>query len=566
VILAGTAMFASSAEYRNTGPGVRFVGSNTCVACHREIYDEFRKTSMGRSLARVTPDLKMALPAAADIPSKTPGHSYHVRWQGADLYQSESIIDGNGHKASGPNYPVEYVVGSGTNGYTFLLRRDRWLFEAPVSYYSRSRTWDLSPGFDAYDAGFARPIRTSCLECHVGRFAPTAQETVSFPQEPFKEAAIGCENCHGPGELHVRERGAAKPSGPVDTSIVNPAKLSPTLSDNICMRCHQGNDARILQPGKTSSDFRPGAWLNDTLAIFKTPLRQGGRAEESDLLEHTFAVMLSKCYRASESMSCITCHSVHRNVPAAEKSAYYRSKCLTCHSTASCKLELSRRQPDDCVSCHMSKRAVRTISHAALTNHRIVRTPDEAYPEVAYIDNSDDSPGLIHVSRSPEPEHNRVAPLTLLQAYRSLLVKEPSLRSKYLALLNQLRLSQPSNPIVLAAAGHEELQQGSATSAERAAALLSQAIKGGESNADIFLDLANAFERNRHFDEANRVLSDALAREPYTPALHKALISLAMKTGDYGVAEHSMRTYLRLYPNDQVVGDLLKEVEAVGAK
>jgi tetratricopeptide (TPR) repeat protein len=214
----------------------------------------------------------------------------------------------------------------------------------------------------------------------------------------------------------------------------------------------------------------------------------------------------------------------------------------------------------------MPKRAVRTISHAALTNHRIVRTPDEAYPETAYTGNSDDSPGLIHVSRSPEPEHNRVAPVTLLQAYRSLLVKEPSLRPKYLALLDQLKLSQPQNPVVLAAAGHEELEQGSAANAERAAALLSQAIKGGESSADVSLDLVNALERIRRFDEAKRVLSDALVREPYTPALHKALISLGMKTGDYQGAERSMRAYLRLYPSDQTVGDLLKEIEAVGVR
>ena len=514
----------------------------------------------------VTPDLKTALPAAADIPSKTPGHFYHVRWQGTELYQRESVLDGDSKQASGPDYKAKYAIGSGTNGYTFLLRRGNWLFEAPISYYSRSRTWDLSPGFDAYDAGFARPIRTSCLECHVGRFAPAVQETAGFPQEPFKEVAIGCENCHGPGELHVRERGTAKLLNTSDTSIVNPAKLPSDRADNICMRCHQGNDARVLQPGKTISDFRPGTWLNDTLTIFKLPLRQGGRAEESDLLEHTFAVTLSKCYRASGSMSCLTCHSVHQNMSAVEKPAYYRSKCLTCHSTASCKLEISQRQPDDCVSCHMPKRAVPTISHAALTNHRIVRTPDEPYPEAAYADGSGESRGLIHVSRSPEPEHNRVAPITLLQAYRSLLVKEPLLRPKYLALLRQLQLSQPENPIVLAAAGHEELEQGSASGAEQATTLLSQAIKHGESSVDVALDLANALGRNRRFDEARHVLADALMREPYTPALHKALISLNMKAGNYREGERSMRVYLRLYPNDQAVGALLREMGAIGAR
>src|SRR5206468_9346938 len=51
-------------------------------------------------------------------------------------------------------------------------------------------------------------------------------------------------------------------------SIVNPAKLTPWLVDNICMRCHQSGQARVLQPGKDYSDFRPGAALDDTLSIF----------------------------------------------------------------------------------------------------------------------------------------------------------------------------------------------------------------------------------------------------------------------------------------------------------
>ena len=209
----------------------------------------------------------------------------------------------------------------------------------------------------------------------------------------------------------------------------------------------------------------------------------------------------------------------------------------------------------------MPKRAVPTISHAALTNHRIVRTPDEPYPEAAYADSADESPGLIHVSQSPEPEHNQVAPITLLQAYRTLLVKEPSLRWRYLALLDQLTLSQPENPIVLAGKGHEELGAGSAAAAERAAALLNEAIKHGEHSAEVALDLAGALGRNGHFDEAKGTLADALTHEPYSPALHKALISLQMKTKNYGEAERSTRAYLRLFPSDQIMGDLLKEME-----
>src|SRR5262245_14665401 len=43
--------FAS--PYRNTQPGVQYVGSESCVACHVDIADDFGRHPMGRSLAPV---------------------------------------------------------------------------------------------------------------------------------------------------------------------------------------------------------------------------------------------------------------------------------------------------------------------------------------------------------------------------------------------------------------------------------------------------------------------------------------------------------------------------------
>src|SRR5262249_5432819 len=162
-----------------------------------------------------------------------------------------------------------------------------------------------------------------------------------------------CENCHGPGQNHV--------SAPVkrNGSIVNPSKLPARLAEDICMNCHQGGDSRILQPGKQYTDFRPGAWLNDTVAIFKIPLNRGGSGE-SDLLDHHFAMKLSKCYAASSGkLSCLTCHDPHVSLSRADIPAYYRSRCLNCHTDKSCRLaarERSTHQPaNDCAGCHMPK-------------------------------------------------------------------------------------------------------------------------------------------------------------------------------------------------------------------
>ena len=84
-------------------------------------------------------------------------------------------------------------------------------------------------------------------------------------------------------------------------SIINPGRLDPWLADNICMSCHQGRALRVLQPGKSYADFRPGTPLDHVMAIFAAPLDpKGGSAPISPLLEHFSLMSLSKCYTATK--------------------------------------------------------------------------------------------------------------------------------------------------------------------------------------------------------------------------------------------------------------------------
>ena len=551
---------ASAEEPRNAGAGVHFVGSSICAACHREIYNSFKKTSMGRSFGEITPDLLAAFPANATINASSPGHSYRVYSSNGRLYQSESVVLQDGQRISGATFPVEYVVGSGVSGYTFLFRRDNRLFEAPISYYSSNRTWDLSPGFDAYDAGFTRPAQVACLECHIGRFVPGVPNDGSFPKQPFAEVSIGCESCHGPGELHVTERGAGKIADPPDNSIVNPATLPQELSNEICLRCHQGNDARVFQVGKSLADFRPGTRLSDTLFVFKAPLRRDQAVNDSDLLEHGFAMTLSKCFRSSRTMTCASCHSVHRNIEPAEKVGFYRSRCLACHANIDCGLPVSERKANDCASCHMPKRPVAIVAHTALTNHRIVRTAIEAYPQSAFTDTPAESPGLIRVSGAAVRNQEPVPDLVLLQAYRALVTKAPWLLTPYAALLDRLRSAQPDNPIVQSASGHELVTGGSSDASKEAIPLLQKSLESGVFDSEVCLDLAEALMKQHRLDAATRVLKHGVAHEPFEPKLRKMLISVTMEAGSYPESERAMTDYLRIYPADTRIRNLLNEM------
>ena len=125
---------------------------------------------------------------------------------------------------------------------------------------------------------------------------------------------------------------------------MNPARLTPYLADNICMACHQTGDVRVLKPGKTYQDVRPGQPLDDTLSILMVPTH-ARVSTRADHVQHYYSMTLSKCYRASAGrLGCITCHDPHTQPTAAEAPQYFAAKCLTCHTNQTCKLPLAARR------------------------------------------------------------------------------------------------------------------------------------------------------------------------------------------------------------------------------
>lgn len=299
-----------------------YAGSRACAGCHQAIYSTYLRSAMGQSLTRAEQPAQLAL---APVPVAV--GRFKVFRRGDRLYQSETEIGQFGNVIGENTFPLEYVLGSGVNGYSYIVVRGNRLMEAPLSYYSKSKKWDFSPGYETAGHGFERPVGAACAACHSGRAQPVPNRLGMYQYPPFLEMAIGCENCHGPGGQHA--------AGGSKAAIVNPAKLPPGERERRCGECHQDPQAR----------------------------------PDTDLLAHMSSMRLSKCYRSSSGrLTCTTCHDPHTTVSAADSPAYYRSKCLTCHTDESCSLPA---HGPACAECHMPKRALRVIPHTALTNHRI---------------------------------------------------------------------------------------------------------------------------------------------------------------------------------------------------
>jgi len=543
--------------FQNTAPGVTYTGSQSCGSCHAEIYESFLKTAMGRSmsLAGEPRSLERARAPVTIFDSKRKSY-FQVFGQGSDIYQSEYALNSEGQERYRQTEKISYVIGAGSQGTALILQRGDFLFQAPLSFYTRPKTWGLSPGYEMENLGFSRPILEECIICHSGQPQPISGRYGLFNNPPFRELAIGCENCHGPGSLHVSER-SKRPfsANAFDPTIVNPSKLPAWLADNVCMNCHQGGDVRVLQPGKKYSDYRPGKPLDYTAATFKVPLERDSHPQ-SDLLEHNFSLKLSRCYRASgEQMRCTTCHDPHRLITPEEKVTYYRQKCLNCHTDASCPVSASgrgsRSPANDCSGCHMPKRELMEIQHAALTNHRIVRRSDEPYPEEAFRLTTAVLPNLVHVSAVPRSEAVIVPPLTLLRAYRALLSSDHGeFDEVYAQTLNELSHSDPDNPVVLSALAQRAASSPDSHVRLDAIRYLSRAIELGSTEPNDFLLLDDLLARSGRLSESVAVLTKGMRLAPYVKEFYQSMASRLFSMERPAEALDTIKKGLEFFPGD----------------
>lgn len=119
-------------------------------------------------------------------------------------------------------------------------------------------------------------------------------------------------------------------------------------------------------------NYRPGESIADYVSYF---VRRGANTA-SRAVSQVEALNQSQCKRMSgDALSCTTCHDPHRSVGAAERIAFYRSKCLGCHEQAKYATAHFPSNPD-CTACDMPKSAPNDIPHEQWTDHRILRTPD----------------------------------------------------------------------------------------------------------------------------------------------------------------------------------------------
>lgn len=556
-------------EYLNTRLGVEYVGDEACRLCHLGQYESFKQTGMGRSMDYPSISDNLGEFVKPVTLHKKELNRFYSSWsEDGKFFHRESQLDAAGNETFSDVRAIAYAVGSGDHGRSYLVRQDDFLFMSPLTFYTSLGKWDLSPGYErGLSRGFSRPIGEGCVFCHSGLPQPVAGTLNRYRQPAFRILAIGCERCHGPGQLHVRQRRAGDPlEEPVDRSIVNPSKLSLPLRDNVCEQCHLEGDARVPRPGKIYLDFRPGKALDDVVAIFSVPPPlKGNRSSAAGQVEQ---MKLSRCWLASEGrLGCITCHDPHVQPRGAEAVSFFKKRCQTCHTHRSCRQALEIRQatspPDNCLACHMPRRPLSTLAHTAVTDHRILRLPGNSPRSSSASELAGKTVNLIHDTRRPGQGDAASDLRTRALAYAQVAQFFPVYSTKALQLLRRAARKLPQDKDVQAVFG-VVLSEGSPStqSRRRAAHALEQAIALGSQSPAVRMRLADIRIREGQVTPAIQLLEDTIRFDPYYAPPYLALARLYLRLGDRKNGIDVLERVLKFHPGNETARKELKEARA----
>jgi hypothetical protein len=353
-----------------------YLGDEACQPCHQEIADTYRGTAH---------HLTSRLPSAASIAGKFTSGSNILRTSNPYLrfamsatkegFFESAVEELAPSKTISHTERIDVVVGSGRKGQSYLFWKGDTLFELPVTYWTELDAWINSPGFPDGSPRFDKPIVPRCLECHGTSFRWLPPPLNRFGKTSLV-LGISCEKCHGPGREHVdRYRAKSAPGAGDSKAITNPAALVRDRQLDLCTLCHAGTAEAV---GPSPLSFVPG----DNIAQYLYIPEPGPNAPVDVHGNQVQLLKQSRCFQAS-SMTCSTCHDVHR---PQRDAAGFSEHCLSCHQARQCGRyrTLGDRITQNCVDCHMPLAESETLVSDSngreikprVRNHRIAVYPD----------------------------------------------------------------------------------------------------------------------------------------------------------------------------------------------
>lgn len=395
-----------------------YASSKACQACHPSQYAAWY-ASYHRTMTQVATPESVVTSFDRVRVDAVPGRPMWLEQRGRELWAEFDQPDWDGKGSAPPRISRRVVMTTGSHHqqiYWYSTGHDRVLGQLPAIQLLADRRWIPRyaatmhpPGISLYsESGSWNGI---CVQCHttLGRpefSSPYGSEELFSQKVDTKavEFGISCEACHGPGEQHTAanasptRRYGLHLTGRADETIVQPQRLNPKLSSQVCGQCHSVweyyDPSGERQANADGLPFRPGDELSKTRFIVQpnrnmdSPTLKALLADDPTFLSGIFwsdgmvraggreynALLESPCYKDAKedgrTMSCFSCHTMHQGEGdarplkewAAGQLAPHAKEdnraCVQCHETLGRDLAAHTKHRVDsagssCYNCHM---------------------------------------------------------------------------------------------------------------------------------------------------------------------------------------------------------------------
>lgn len=189
-----------------------------------------------------------------------------------------------------------------------------------------------------------------CAVCHEDVFE-YFRKTVHYRLRRFEVEGEdrGCESCHGPGSVHVEERGSVE-------SIISFSQLTPAQRSEVCLKCH--TRGRLIE-WRYDLHAMSDVGCDECHKSHKTAAKNMLVKNDPDLCYDCHQQMQAKAQFPSHhpvregKMKCNGCHNTHGAQPYALTDLNVNQLCYKCHTDKQGPY-VYEHQPveEDCSLCH----------------------------------------------------------------------------------------------------------------------------------------------------------------------------------------------------------------------
>jgi predicted CXXCH cytochrome family protein len=352
----------------------RYVGRSTCADCHQPQHKLWLGSDHDRAMELASDESVLGDFNDASF-------TYHRVTTRFFRKGGKFMVNTEGPDGQLRDYEIKYTFGvrplqqymvEFPDGRVQVLRKSwdtenkKWFFVTPPDVTDER----IEPGDPLHWTGIAQNWNTTCADCHSTNVHKNYDPGTNKYHTTFDEIDVSCEECHGPGSVHVDLARKWSPlwDRNVGYGLVSLKNKALDTQLETCAKCH----ARRYQ---VHEDFRPGQPFLDHYepSLLAASLYHADGQILDEVYEYG-SFLQSKMY--ANRVQCSDCHDPH----SLKLKFTGNQLCAQCHVPAKYDTPAHHHHPvgstgSQCVECHMPSRLYMVIDSRRDHSFRVPR-PD----------------------------------------------------------------------------------------------------------------------------------------------------------------------------------------------